>query len=159
MAICVEFCLELAHFSRKWLGSSLIVSQDVCQEFFSNWKFYKFWTKFRAVGDLRLVWVTYICRGSLDGPLLCFTLDERIQCQDWCWMHCSHDSQVGCAQKAGKRDIEWQGAFTCRASSFWDGWLLSLFFYFLEIDLTSARSFLIKKIDFYLSEPKSQNRF
>ncbi len=33
-AICVEFCLELAHSSRKWLGSILMVSQEVCMEFF-----------------------------------------------------------------------------------------------------------------------------
>ncbi len=32
-AICVEFCLELDHFSRKWLESILMVSQDVCPEF------------------------------------------------------------------------------------------------------------------------------
>ncbi len=32
--ICVEFCLELAKFSRKWVGSILMVSEDVCLEFF-----------------------------------------------------------------------------------------------------------------------------
>ncbi len=61
IAICVEFCLELAHFSCKWLGSIFMVSQDILMEFFSNWQFYKSWMKLREVGDLRLVWVTYIC--------------------------------------------------------------------------------------------------
>ncbi len=32
--ICVEFCLELAHFTWKCLGSILMVSQEVCLEFF-----------------------------------------------------------------------------------------------------------------------------
>ncbi len=33
-AICVEFCLKHAHFTRKWLKSILMVSQEVCLEFF-----------------------------------------------------------------------------------------------------------------------------
>ncbi len=32
--ICVEFCLELAHFTQKCLGSNLMVSREVCLEFF-----------------------------------------------------------------------------------------------------------------------------
>ncbi len=58
MAICVEFCLELAHFSRKWLQSILMASQDICLE---KKIFYKSQAKIGEMGDLRLVWVTYIC--------------------------------------------------------------------------------------------------
>ncbi len=36
MAFSVEFCLELAHFSRKWLGSIFMISWVVCLEFFSQ---------------------------------------------------------------------------------------------------------------------------
>ncbi len=32
--ICVEFCLEFAHFTQKCLGSILMVSQEVCLELF-----------------------------------------------------------------------------------------------------------------------------
>ncbi len=34
VVICVEFCLELAQFTRKCLKSILMVSQEVCLEFF-----------------------------------------------------------------------------------------------------------------------------